>query len=104
MGNKNSVQQKSTAVDDVLKDGDINLRLVRTYFNTPRNRAVLEIETNNSILTITSSNIEYHITIKDRGLRTLEDIICDYETAKQKIEEWITLYKCTVYENPNNNS
>lgn len=90
----NSIGKKDTTIDDIFKDGDINLRLVRTYFNTPRNRAVLEIETNNSILIVMKSKVvEYHITIKDRGLRTLEDIICDYASAKQKIQEWITFRK-----------
>jgi len=89
----NSVEQKDT------KD-EINLRLVRTYFDTPRNRAVLEIETNNNTLTVIKS-VGYHITIKDRGLRTLEDFICDYTTATQKIEEWITQYECKVYDNIN---
>jgi len=99
MGGKNSVEKKEkkdTVIDDILKDSDINLRLVRTYFNTPRNRAVLEIEINNNIM---NSKVEYRITIKDRGLRTLEDIICDYATAKQKIEKWITQYECTIYDN-----
>lgn len=99
MGSKNSVEKKEkkdAAIDNILKDGDINFRLVRTYFNTPRNRAVLEIETNHMLTVIKS--VDYHITIKDRGLRTLEDIICDYATAKQKIEDWITLYECTVYD------
>lgn len=100
MGNKKSVDIKQrTPVDDVLKD-NINLRLVRTYFNTPRNRAVLEIKSNDNLIILRNSEISYHITIKDRGLRTIEDSICDYNTAKQKIEEWITQYECKVYETP----
>ena len=69
MGSKHSIVPKKndTVIDNILKDGDINLRLVRTYFNTPRNRAVLAIETNNSVLTMIKSEIEYRITIKDRA-------------------------------------
>jgi len=44
MGHKQSKRKKSDDQDikpDIMKD---DLRIVRTYFNTPRNRAVLTVE------------------------------------------------------------
>lgn len=77
---------------------EINLRLVRTYFDTPRKRAVLEITTEkNEVIIKGGSNNIYYVTIKDRGLRTIEHTVCDYATINKKIEEWISQYKCTIY-------
>ncbi len=63
---------------------DINFCLIRTHINTPRRRAILEFE---------STNGSYVITIKDKGLRTLEKNICDYKTAKSHIKKWVDNYQ-----------
>ena len=72
----------------------VNVRLVRTKIDSPRRRAVMEIETMKHLET---KAFVYVVTIKDRGLRTLEqEIINDYEMVLNKIDEWKASYDCKI--------
>jgi len=100
MGNfHSSVRKESDRSKEYLED--LNVRIVRTYFDTPRKLAVLEIETDGKLAHFDKTNDNYYLTIKDRGLRTVERVACSKEQAKSRADEWLKKYKCTIYSNPN---
>ena len=80
------------------KPTDLNLRIVRTYFDTPRKRAVLEIRTEHNNMLIKNEGYIYFVTIKDRGLRTLDYGAYNYTDVMKKINEWMRDYTCTVHQ------
>jgi len=97
MGNKQSKRKKSDDQDikpNLTKD---DLRIVRTYFDTPRNRAVLTVETAEKNMKIDRIDQMYFVTIKDRGLRTLEHVACNYAEAMARVTDWVQQYECKIY-------
>ncbi len=72
----------------------VNVRLLRTKIDSPRKRAVMDIET---MKHLENKSLVYVITIKDKGLRTLEqEIINDYDMVLDRIDEWKETYECKV--------
>jgi hypothetical protein len=97
MGNKQAKRKKSddqAIKPDLMKD---DLRIVRTYFDTPRNRAVLTVETGEKNMKIDRVDQMYFVTVKDRGLRTLEHVACNYAEAMARVTDWVQQYDCHIY-------
>jgi len=39
----------------------------------------------------------YFVTVKDRGLRTLEHVACNYAEAMARVTDWVQQYECKIY-------
>jgi hypothetical protein len=90
----------SDTPDNILNN-NADLRIVRTFFNTPRNRAILEVTTNDKNMHINGMGTMYFITIRDRGLRTLDNQVCAYNDALKLVGEWLEQYDCKIYKTEN---
>jgi len=97
MGNKQTKVQNNKPCEKQTDIIENDLRIVRTYFNTPRNRAVLQVETHGKNMKIDRVDQLYFVTIRDRGLRTLENSICTYSEAMAKVTNWVEQYDCKIY-------
>ena len=92
-----STPQVIINIPNNILNNSVDVRIVRTEFTTPRNRAVLQVQIDPNRIEIDYTKKLYNITIRDRGLRTIEQIICDYETAMKHIYDWTQQYKCKIY-------
>jgi len=96
MGNKQTKKKPDNIIIDFSLGKD-DLRIVRTYFDTPRNRAVLTVETDEKNMKIDRVDQIYFVTVRDRGLRTLEHVACNYAEAMTRVTDWVQQYECKIY-------